>query len=114
MKVSITVLQLSGILDNIRGNELRRQVSGLITEGANIFLLDLKEIKLIDSSGLGALISVMQIVQSANGKLFICSVSEQVRMLFQLTKVDRIFKIFADQEEFNREILATLEVEKKG
>ncbi|MHC5719695.1 MAG: STAS domain-containing protein [Nostoc sp.] len=107
MKLSVTVLELSGILDGIRGNELRREVSNIMANGANILLLDLKEVKFIDSSGLGALVSAMQIVRNANGKLFVCSISEQVRMLFELTKMDRIFQIFVDQDEFKRQIWIT-------
>ncbi|MBG1259738.1 STAS domain-containing protein [Nostoc commune] len=106
MKLSVTVLELSGILDGIRGNELRREVSGIMAKGADILLLDMKEVKFIDSSGLGALVSAMQMARNANSKLFICSISDQVRMLFELTKMDRIFQIFADQEEFNRQVLA--------
>ncbi|MDF5735911.1 MULTISPECIES: STAS domain-containing protein [unclassified Nostoc] len=107
MNLSVKVLEISGILDGIRGNELRREVSNVVDNGADILLLDLKEVKFIDSSGLGALVSAMQIVRAANGKLFVCSISDQVRMLFELTKMDRIFKTFADQDEFNRQVLAT-------
>ncbi|MBN3894033.1 MAG: STAS domain-containing protein [Nostoc sp. NOS(2021)] len=107
MKLSVTVLELSGILDGIRGNELRREVSNIVANGADILLLDLKEVKFIDSSGLGALVSAMQMVRTANGKLFVCSISDQVRMLFELTKMDRIFQTFADQDEFNRQVLTT-------
>ena len=114
MKLSLRVLQLSGILDKTRGNELRREINEFMVNGTNIFLLDMKEIKLIDSTGLGALVSVMQMVQKANGKLFLCSISDQVRMLFEMTKVDRIFKIFTDQEEFNRQVLVILSGNKKG
>ncbi|MEH2250911.1 STAS domain-containing protein [Nostoc sp.] len=114
MKVSLTVLQLSGILDRTRGNELRREIGGLLANGTNIFLLEMKEIKLIDSTGLGALVSIMQMVENANGKLFLCSISDQVRMLFEMTKVDKIFKIFTDQEEFNRKVLVILSGDKKG
>ncbi|MEH2246545.1 STAS domain-containing protein [Nostoc sp.] len=114
MKLSVTVLQLSGILDKTRGNELYRELSGLLANGTNIFLLDMKEIKLIDSTGLGALVSIMQMVQNANGKLFLCSISAQVRMLFELTKVDRIFQILTDQEEFDRKVLVILRGDKKG
>ncbi|MHC5831909.1 MAG: STAS domain-containing protein, partial [Nostoc sp.] len=53
MKLSVTVLELSGILDGIRGSELRREVSNIMANGTNILLLDLKEVKFIDSSGLG-------------------------------------------------------------
>ncbi|BBD69217.1 anti-sigma-factor antagonist [Nostoc commune NIES-4072] len=106
MNLSVTVLELSGILDGIRGNELRREISGIIANGVDILLLDMKEVKFIDSSGLGALVSAMQMVRNANGKFFVCSINDQVRMLFELTKMDRIFQSFADQEEFNRQVLA--------
>ncbi|MHC5934068.1 STAS domain-containing protein [Nostoc sp.] len=107
MKLSVTVLELSGILDGIRGNELRREVSNLVANGTNILLLDMKEVNFIDSSGLGALVSAMQIVRTANGKLCVCSISDQVKMLFELTKMDRIFQTFADQDEFKRKIWTT-------
>lgn len=106
MNSSVIVLELSGILDSIRGNELRREVSHIVTNGADILLLDMKKVTFIDSSGLGAIVSVMQMVRNAKGKLFVCSIGDQVKMLFQLTKVDRIFQIFADQDEFNRQVLA--------
>jgi anti-anti-sigma factor len=107
MSLSVKVLELSGILDGIKGNELRREVSGVLANGAEILLIDMKEVNFIDSSGLGALVSAMQMARNANAKLFICSISAQVKMLFELTKMDRIFQTFADQDEFNRQILAT-------
>ncbi|AVH73218.1 STAS domain-containing protein [Nostoc sp. 'Lobaria pulmonaria (5183) cyanobiont'] len=107
MSLNVKILELSGILDGIRGNELRREVSGILANGADILLLDMKEVKFIDSSGLGALVSAMQMARTANRKLFVCSISDQVRMLFELTKMDRIFQTFADQDEFNRQVLAT-------
>ncbi|MEA5604162.1 STAS domain-containing protein [Nostoc sp. UHCC 0252] len=106
MNKSVKVLELSGILDGIRGNELRREVSNTLANGTEILLIDMKEVNFIDSSGLGALVSAMQMTRNANAKLFVCSISAQVRMLFELTKMDRIFQTFADQDEFNRQVLA--------
>jgi anti-anti-sigma factor len=106
MSLKVTVLELSGILDGIRGNQLRREVSDIIESGSDILLIDLKEVKFVDSSGLGALVSAMQTVRKADAKLFVCSVNDQVRMLFELTKLDRIFQTFTDQEDFNRQVLA--------
>jgi anti-anti-sigma factor len=106
MNPKVKVIELSGILDGIRGNQLRREVSDIVANEIDILLIDLKDVKFIDSSGLGALVSALQTVQNANGKLFICSVNDQVKMLFELTKLDRIFKIFANQEEFNYQVLA--------
>ncbi|WP_193198468.1 STAS domain-containing protein [Nostoc sp. MG11] len=106
MNPKVTVLEPSGILDGIRGNQLRQEVSEIIKNGSDILLIDLKDVKFVDSSGLGALVSAMQMVRKADGKLFVCSVNDQVRMLFELTKLDRIFQTFADQDEFNRQVLA--------
>ncbi|MFN6461066.1 MAG: STAS domain-containing protein [Nostoc sp. DedVER02] len=106
MSLNVKILELSGILDGIRGNELRREVSDAIANGTEILLIDMKGVNFIDSSGLGALVSAMQMTRNANAKLFVCSISAQVRMLFELTKMDRIFQTFADQEEFNSQILA--------
>lgn len=107
MNCSVKIIEPSGILDGIRGNQLRREVSDIVATGADIVLIDLKEVKFVDSSGLGALVSAMQMVRNANGKLFICSVSDQVKMLFQLTKMERIFQPLADRDEFNRQVLTT-------
>jgi anti-anti-sigma factor len=106
MNPTVKILELSGILDGIRGNQLRREISDIVANGVEIVLIDLKDVKFVDSSGLGALVSSMQMMRNANGKLFVCSISDQVRMLFELTKMNRIFQPFADQDDFNRQILA--------
>ncbi|KOP26743.1 sulfate transporter [Hapalosiphon sp. MRB220] len=109
MNTIVKVIEPSGILDGIRGNLLRREVSNLLDSGTEILLIDLKEVNFIDSSGLGSLVSAMQMVRSANAKLFVCSISDQVKMLFELTKMDRIFQIFVDQDDFQRQIINSLE-----
>ncbi len=106
MNSNVKILEPSGILDGIRGNQLRREISDIVASGADIVLIDLKDVKFVDSSGLGALVSAMQMVRKADGKLFLCSVSDQVRMLFELTKMDRVFQFFADKDEFKSQVLA--------
>lgn len=106
MTATIKIFHPSGILNAISGNQLRRDIADIVTKETNIILIDLQNIDFIDSSGLGALVSTMQIVKSSGGQLFICSVNEQVKMLFELTKMERIFKIFQNQDEFNSKFVA--------
>lgn len=106
MNSSIKVLQPSGILNAITGNQLRREINDIVLSDKNaIILIDLKNVNFVDSSGLGTLVSAMQIIKSSGSQLFICSVNDQVRMLFELTRMNNVFKIFANQEEFNNQIL---------
>ena len=107
MNPTIEVVQPTGILDGIKGNQLRRDISDVVTRGADIVLIDLQDVKFIDSSGLGALVSAMKMVRTAGGKLFVCSINDQVKMVFELTRMDRVFERFADRDEFNRKVLAT-------
>lgn len=108
MSNTFIILEPSGILDGVRGNHLRQEISNIINSGTNIVLIDMKEVKFIDSSGLGSLVLAMQMARNANAKLFVCSINDQVRMLFELTKVDRIFQIFVDQDDFKSQMLTSL------
>ncbi|MEA5515130.1 STAS domain-containing protein [Nodularia sp. UHCC 0506] len=107
MNPTVKILEPSGILNAVKGNELRREITNLISTGADIVLIDLKDVNFIDSSGLGALVAAMQSVKQAEGKLFICSINDQVKTMFELTKMDRILHIFATRDEFNHQVLTT-------
>jgi anti-anti-sigma factor len=61
----------------------------------------------MDSSGLGALVLALKTVRAAGSKLFICSVNEQIKMLFELTSMDRVFEIFPTREDFENAVVAT-------
>ena len=71
-----------------------------MTTGVDVVLIDLQKVTFMDSSGLGGLISAQRIVQTANAQLFVCSVNNQVNMLFELTRINQLFEIFAEREEF--------------
>ncbi|MCM0589532.1 MAG: STAS domain-containing protein [Gloeotrichia echinulata DVL01] len=102
MNDNFQILEPIGTLNAAKGNEIRREIEYVMTSGIDIVLIDLKNVQLIDSSGLGALVSTMQFVRKSNKKLYICSVNNQVQMLFELTKMDRIMQILKDREEFEK------------
>lgn len=104
MSSIVKIIQPSGILDAVSTKELRREVSDILANGANIILVDFQDVTFINSSALGALVSTLKLVRSAGAELFICSLTEQVKMMFELTKMNRIFKSFASRDEFEQKI----------
>lgn len=104
MNKVIKIIQPAGILDSTKASQFRDEVHGLVQSGANLILIDLKDVTFIDSSGLGALVSALKTIRSAGGQLTICSINEQVRMLFELTSMDRVFEVFKDRDEFEKKI----------
>lgn len=104
MNSTVKVLQPDGILDSTKGGEFREEINKLVDAGAKTVLVDFQKVTFMDSSGLGALVLALKTVRAAGGKLFICSINEQVKMLFELTSMDRVFQIFDNQDDFNNKI----------
>lgn len=105
MSFVIKIVQCPDVLDSIRTTEFHREIEGLVEAGVKFVLIDLKNVTFISSSGLLALVVAFRLVRSASGKLFICSMNEQMKMLFELTGVDQVFESFATLEEFNNTVL---------
>lgn len=100
MNMKVTVVEPSGILDSTKAEEFRQQVDDVLEEGADVVLIDLKDVTFIDSSGLGTLVLLLKKVRQSNRKLYICSINDQVKMLFDLTSMNRVFEIFDNRQAF--------------
>ena len=102
----VKVIQPAGILDGTQVNHLRQEINQAVTANTDIVLIDLENVTFMDSSGLGALVIALKTVRTAGGKLFLCAINDQVKMLFQLTSMDRVFEIFPSRAEFNQTVLS--------
>ena len=71
---------------------MREDILGRITDGMNV-LFDLSKMVHIDSSGLGMLVQVLQKVKSVGGKVVIAALQPGPKIVFDITKVSRVFEI---------------------
>ena len=62
-------------------------------------IVDLEKVGYIDSSGLATLVEMLKRVKSQGGTLGLAGMSEKVKSLFEITKLDKLFLIFPNQEE---------------
>lgn len=100
MSANVQVIEPTGILDSTKAEEFRQLVEDMLQNGAEIILVDLKDITFIDSSGLGTLVVLLKKIRGLNRTLCICSMNDQVRMLFELTSMDRVFEIYENRQAF--------------
>ena len=63
------------------------------------FVLDLSEMEYVDSTGLGAMVFVLQRISEAGGELKIASLQAKPRVVFDITKAYKIFDIYPDVEK---------------
>lgn len=86
-------------LDAHNSGELKSEMQKLFEEGNKNLLIDLKDVRFIDSSGLGALVSGFKNAISHQGNLKLSSLQPQVKSMFELTRLHRVFEIFASTSE---------------
>ena len=103
--MDLHVIEPIGILAGTKAPELRQQAIAAFENGAKMLLIDLKDTTFMDSSGLGALIMCLKAARSADAQMYICSINDQIRMLFELTSMERVFEIFDDRADFEAVVL---------
>ena len=94
-KDDVTLIEVGGQL--IVGNRqlLKEQVLDQLERGDRKFIVDFSKTDFIDSSGLGVLVTLSKKIREQEGQLSLVSLSEDLRTLFELTKLDTLF-IFSD------------------
>ena len=107
MNSDLKVIQSVGILDGIHGNKLRQEIVDIIQSGTKNILLDCSKITFMDSSGLSALVMMMKSAKQVNGKFAICSLNDQLKVLLDLTSMDKVLNIVSDRDSFISEFMVT-------
>lgn len=102
MTSDIQIVQPSGMLAGDQVHPFRQEIEEAFRTGASTVLVDLTDISFMDSSGLGALVNALKTSRAAKKRFCICSISDQVRILFELTDMARVFEIFPSRDEFQK------------
>jgi anti-sigma B factor antagonist len=85
-------------LDAANAGEFKRDIAPLLDANAKV-VFDLSRLRFVDSSGLGAFISCLRKLNAKGGELKLCGMSKQVRAVFELVRMHRVFDILATREE---------------
>jgi anti-sigma B factor antagonist len=71
----------------------------LLGEGNRNFVLNLSGVEYIDSSGLGQLITIWTSIKNRGGHMAVLNPTKRVQRLFDITRLDTVFKICEKEEE---------------
>ena len=89
----VAVVQVEGQLIVGNRQELKDLVQAALDRGERRILIDFSRTGYIDSSGLGALVSISKRIRESGGELRLSGLNEDLRSLFELTKLDTLFAI---------------------
>ncbi len=93
----VSLIEVEGQLIVGNRQELKQQVLEQLEGGDRKFVVDFANTGYIDSSGLGVLVSLSKKIREQGGELRLSSLNEDLRTLFELTKLDTLFTIADDK-----------------
>ncbi len=86
-----TTLSIDGTLDALSAPELRPTLDAVVAEERKSITVDVSNLRLIDSSGVGALVSLLKRVRAHGGEVRITGLKDQPLAIFKLLQLDRVF-----------------------
>jgi anti-sigma B factor antagonist len=88
------VLPLEGDINLHVSPAVRESLNAMIKKKPERIVIDLRHATFIDSAGLAALILAMQEVEAYGGKFFLSGLQETLSLIFETSRLERIFRIF--------------------
>lgn len=95
----VTVFALKGNLDALTAPSLKKEIESLLAARKVNVVFDLQSLELIDSSGVGAIVSLFKRVRTLQGDVKIARLMGQPAEIFKLLRLDRAFEIFETIDE---------------
>jgi anti-sigma B factor antagonist len=101
------IVSLGGEVDLYTAPELKQELHRLVSEGATRLVIDMSETTFIDSTTLGVLLSVVKRVRPEGGTVVLVCPDRNVRRIFEITLLDRVFAIVDTRDEAFAELTSS-------
>ncbi len=93
------VVSLQGAIDLHHAPDVHRALVSACDDKPRRLIVNLTGVTYMDSSGIGTLVEVFRRVNAYKGQLALCGMNDRVHSVFEITKLDKFFKIFATESE---------------
>ena len=93
---AVCVIRVDAVrLDSPVGTVIRNTIASRLQPESK-FVIDLAKVKLVDSGGLGSLVAALKTVNGQQAKLVLSSMQKSVKLMFELSRMDRQFALADD------------------
>ena len=107
----VTVLKVDGRIDASTVSKLRKRLQETIGVGAPFLVLDLTSVSFMDSGGLAALVQGMRQCRANGGDLCLCNPRNSVRMILELTRLDKAIEILPGETEAVEHLVTKISID---
>lgn len=95
----VTITRPEDNLEASNSSAAKQFLVETLEQGSGKMVVDLTDLKFVDSSGLGALIAALKTAQAKGGDVRLCCLSSSVQTIFELTRLNRVFTMFDSADE---------------
>jgi anti-sigma B factor antagonist len=99
VKNNMTVCCVEGEIDINTAVDIKKAFEKLIVKRTPKIVINLAKVTYVDSSGLATLVELLKNMRSYGGKMRLSNMSHKVKSLFEITKLEKLFDIIADEAE---------------
>jgi len=93
----VTLMDVSGHLTSFEGQAFRDAIQGLLRQGHNNIVLNLKALDYLDSSGIGELVRNYLAVIKKGGAMRVVGLAPKVEEILKVTQLYQVFPEFPDE-----------------
>lgn len=98
-KDEVLVAKADGRIDGTNAQEFQKELETGVDTNARVVILDLEHISYISSAGLRVILLTAKSLLKKNAKFAVCSLSAQIREVFEISGFDKIISVYASQAE---------------
>jgi anti-sigma B factor antagonist len=98
------MVDIDGEVDIATSTQLRDALYEIIAQGHNNLVLNLDQVRYIDTSGLGVLMGARKRVREHEGRILIVCSNPRLQRLFAITSLAKVFDIFDTIDEMQKKI----------
>ena len=95
----LTVCHVDGEININSSPDIKKAFDKLISKKTPKIVVNLSKVTYVDSSGLATLVEILKNMRSYGGKLRLTNLSSKVKSLFEITKLEKLFEIMADERD---------------
>jgi anti-sigma B factor antagonist len=95
----VAVCDVEGEINIDTSPDVRKTFDKLIGGQCRKVVLNFGNLNYIDSSGLATLIEMLQRLKKIEGKLRICCISDKIKSIFEITKLEKLFEMFNNEDD---------------
>ena len=98
-KSNLTVCYIEGEIDINTSPEVKKSFDKLLAKKTPKVVINFSSVTYVDSSGLATLVEILKNMKTYGGRMRLTNLSPKIKSLFEITKLEKLFEIMADEAE---------------